>query len=117
MKVKVIGSMLLGLFKTASKEPVSNAIGELKKIIGGDVGSDETKVKIETVVKKIEATSQTPVSRTARGALIWAVSITLLYQGVVRDALATFLGVDLPSLDACNSGLVDKVMQLLSVAV
>lgn len=111
-----IMSKVLSLFTTAKAGTVKATINEATKLVDGLFTSDEERLKWANTMDKLNLASQSAIARTARGALVWAIAINMVYLGVVRDVLIGF-GLNLPPATVEYSTLIEKAMLLLTGGV
>ncbi|ELB2819372.1 hypothetical protein [Vibrio alginolyticus] len=106
-------SRLIGLFKVAGVDSVTKTINDVSTLADKLFTSDEERLQWSQAMAKLNQASQSAVARTARGSLIWALAINLVYSGVVRDVLIGF-GLNLPPSAIDMAELLEKAMFLLT---
>lgn len=103
----------LGLFKTAGTDAVTATIQEANSLVDKLFTSDKERLQWVQTMEKINQASQSAVARTARGALVWAIAINLMYVGFGCDLLRA-LGLNLPVPAIGYDVLLKNVMVLLT---
>lgn len=106
----------IGLFQSGGTDTVSATLKEANSLVDNLFTSDEERLKWAESMAKINQASQSPVARTARGALVWAIAINLAYSGFLRDVLVG-LGFNLPAPSIGIDVLLKYVMTLLTGGV
>lgn len=103
MKLLSLVSAVAGLVKAGSTDSVTKKIGEASELVGELFENEQHAQDFAQKMEELQNLSQSALARTGRGALVWAMSIILVYQMVIRELLVAF-GLVLPesSVDAGN---------------
>lgn len=104
---------LIGLFKAGSTDKVAAAAKEATSLVDKLFTSDDERKAFTLKMEQLQQLSQSAIARTARGSMVWSLSIILVYQSVIRDLLIGF-GVAMPESAVDVTSLITKVMTLLS---
>ncbi len=102
-----------GLFKAAATDSVVKTVTKANSMVDDLFTSDAERQEYHLLMEKVLQTSSSPIARTGRGAMMWAIAGILVYQAVVRDFTAMIYGHDLSALCGQSADLIDKVMQML----
>ncbi|MDW1928707.1 hypothetical protein R7Z80_23725 [Vibrio sp. 1733] len=102
------------LFKSATSEKVGGIIRELTEFGDRVFTSDEERKEFAYKLAELEAASSNTLVRTGRAAMMWSIALVVVYQLIVRDFLAVFYGVELPSLETDTQELLSNVFGFLA---
>jgi hypothetical protein len=75
--------------------------------------SDEERQKFHNKMEELAQSSKSLMAQTGRAALMWSVSIVVVYQVVIRDVLASFFNVPLAETGFEIEWLLETVFELL----
>lgn len=104
---------ILSLFKTSGTDVVTKNVQAATELVDDLFTSDDERQSFALCMEKLQQASQSAIARTARGSLIWSVSILLVYQSVIRDLLIGF-GLTLPESTIDAMSIVTKAFALLA---
>ncbi len=106
-------SVITGLFKAGATDKVTSTVSKATNMVDKLFTSDSERQQFHILMESILQSSASPIARTGRGAMMWAIALIVFYQAVVRDFTAMIIGRDLTQLCGQQDDLLNKVMEML----
>lgn len=110
--MKALLGKLSGLFGT--NNALSKVIRETKELGDEWFTSDEERQAFHIKMELIASLSNNPLARTGRAAIMWALAITGIYNWVIRDIAAVFMGVEIPDAPIDPAELLEHLVGIIA---